>query len=946
MLPPLTFSVVCATAPIFMLNSDVTDSDPTGALRGVLADLSYQPDLIRQVDVGLVKTPVFVGHSNLPLVARTACVSVVRVDLNKSQSSDKIQAKVARQVGESAATPAVLVMTQNDVSWWCPDERAPSGVRLIESTDRSTVTQQWGCRLDPLSVQRARIPSRFDYGYQLSLFKSEVAPPPIDPSLIARYEAQQAAHLTEFIDRVLAIIQEASAIDSTEARHQAITIAFWIVASRILRDAGVATFAAIDYSNPDDVLGRVWRHYGAAMPLLSRHPQWKPAIAAACALAEKFWGVSVASVGPEVLGRVNETVRISAEHRAVLGAHSTPTFLVDYIVSGLEPFIDQLSEDRRVFAEPACGHAGFLVAATRYLSSRIPPGTVDRHSYLRERVRGMDMDVVSSEIARLSLTLADIPNPDGWHISGGQNMFLNSSLETLIQGAGVVLANPPFEDFTLAEREVLANDGVYPGQAGRATETLRRCIAAAEPGTLIGFVLPPAVLDAPHKTSAMLRRMVLERTDIIEITDFPDGVFSEAEIGCVSLLTRVRAAGDSPCETWRYRRVLEKDLEQFRRSGQGISTQIVLRDRVERDGLCLLRVPQHSEIWVTRNWARLTNRVGQGSSLNAGAPKPSKDAKSPPVIVSEVTHIVLGEGARTSALNGPPSETATGVRSGAKTVWRMGRPTGKCRVVLNRARRSRQNWWLQAFVDPRGRQVASDGFVIESENEQEAWLTWAIINSPFVNVFIRSHAHSTENSITPAALYSLPTPALDTNSTTALTAAIDRVRQAPREYGSPALIESMLELDATVHAAYGLRAVDEWTILSELHGTERPGVGPFPDLRRKDKRIPLYIHLGLDVALPADYQVPGSVSRQELFSWQTGLRDEMFTLRDAEARTGNGTRKRRIAERAAWVSKWIRALQLREVELLDSSRPIDDGLAEKLRLAEQLLRQEGDDADP
>ena len=49
-----------------------------------------------------------------------------------------------------------------------------------------------------------------------------------------------------------------------------------------------------------------------------------------------------------------------------------------------------------------------------------------RGPYLRSRMHGTDADSFALELARLSLTLTDIPNPDGWDLEP-QDMFLGDA---------------------------------------------------------------------------------------------------------------------------------------------------------------------------------------------------------------------------------------------------------------------------------------------------------------------------------------------------------------------------------------------------------------------------------------------------------------------------------------------------------------------------------------
>ena len=51
-----------------------------------------------------------------------------------------------------------------------------------------------------------------------------------------------------------------------------------------------------------------------------------------------------------------------------------------------------------------------------------------RGPYLRSRLHGADIDAFALELARFSLTLRDIPNPNGWDLQCG-DMFRPNSLE-------------------------------------------------------------------------------------------------------------------------------------------------------------------------------------------------------------------------------------------------------------------------------------------------------------------------------------------------------------------------------------------------------------------------------------------------------------------------------------------------------------------------------------
>ena len=141
-----------------------------------------------------------------------------------------------------------------------------------------------------------------------------------------------------------------------------------------------------------------------------------------------------------------------------MSVHRTPTYLVDYMLAKISHWMEQDIgiHNCRVF-EPACGHAPFLVGAVRLLSDLLPDSIasdrVARRQFLRSHIGGCDRDGFALEIARLSLTLADIPNPNGWQLENVKDMFAGNDLERNISASTVVLVNPPFEAAAVTAHE-------------------------------------------------------------------------------------------------------------------------------------------------------------------------------------------------------------------------------------------------------------------------------------------------------------------------------------------------------------------------------------------------------------------------------------------------------------------------------------------------------------
>jgi len=215
---------------------------------------------------------------------------------------------------------------------------------------------------------------------------------------------------------------------------------FWLVSGKILRDKRVGMFEDLNLSNVEEVFKRLAKHYGTD-PIEVGSTSKLDGLREAAHIIGQF--SSLALTTTESLAYVYENTLISKETRSALGTHSTPSFLVDYIVGNLADWVTEIPVNERSVFEPACGHAAFLVSAMRLLAEKLGAEkiTARRGPYLRSRLHGTDRDSFALELARLSLTLTDIPNPDGWDLRP-QDMFLGDRLAEQAKGNTILLANP------------------------------------------------------------------------------------------------------------------------------------------------------------------------------------------------------------------------------------------------------------------------------------------------------------------------------------------------------------------------------------------------------------------------------------------------------------------------------------------------------------------------
>ena len=381
---------------------------------------------------------------------------------------------------------------------------------------------------------------------------------------------------------------------------------FWLLAAKILQDKQVSGFKRLKLTDVEEVYEKLASHYD------SRSPRPVPigstvrrdALVAAAEQIARFGHCGCVST--ESLAYLYESALIDDETRSQLGTHSTPTWLVDYMVGRLRPWIEEIPVDSRRVFEPACGHAAFLISAMRLLTELLPPDWQEsRREYLRRRLHGLEIDPFALEIARLSLTLADVPNPNGWALKE-DDMFAGTILKEEIPRATIVLGNPPFEDFEAGVRCV----GWLPN---KAAETFHRVVEHLPFGGVFGFVLPQTVLRSRQATD--VRRTLLSEYDIAEIDLFADRVFRYGESESTVIIGRRLASSRTKNLVVRYHRVREGHIKEFSRSYEPGNTEEVQIDE-NSSGCSSLFIPDLHSVWNELSAMRTLDQfVGIGKGL-------------------------------------------------------------------------------------------------------------------------------------------------------------------------------------------------------------------------------------------------------------------------------------------------------------------------------------------
>jgi len=279
--------------------------------------------------------------------------------------------------------------------------------------------------------------------------------------------------------------------------HWLLQTVFWLVSGKILRDKQVERFEDLNLNDVEEVFKRLAKHYGTE-PLAAGSRKKLEGLRASARIIDRF--SSLALTTTEALAYVYENTLISKETRSSSGTHRTQPLLVDYVVGNLTDWIEEIPVNERSVFEPASGHAAFLVSAMRLLTEMLPAEKAipsRRGPYLRSRLHGTDIDPFALELARLSLTLTDIPNPDGWDLRV-QDMFIGDRLGAQAKKNTILLANPPFDNFTPQEQQQYRDQTSDVRFVNKSAETLWRTVPHLPEGGVFGVVLPQTVLHSDN----------------------------------------------------------------------------------------------------------------------------------------------------------------------------------------------------------------------------------------------------------------------------------------------------------------------------------------------------------------------------------------------------------------------------------------------------------------
>lgn len=766
------------------------------------------------------------GFIGKPWDARSACLAVV-----DATTDSRLAAHACIEFG----APTALVCRGNSLDWWQLSITGPREPKTIRASEIEGFFRTHAAQLKPENIYAAKLHRPVPSGVQMQF---------VDVGLMPALERKAGEALNRLVTQAIrTLMVELGAKVRSRVDHEGIyKSVFWMLAAKLLKEKAVKGFKSLDLNDIDTVFTVVGQHYKDARDYPPGDRTWKPALAhVASSIAG--WG-SLGNITAESLAFLYETALIDGpkprgktgagaeqpDVRKTLGIHSTPSILVDHMLAQVWPLVDaDRPADQRVF-EPACGHGAFLTAALRDIRNYSGmKDSAERHRYLRDRIRGIEFDAFAVEIAKLSLTLADVPHGNTWRIDAG-DMFKPGALRNAAKWATIVLANPPYEDFKKTEANRWLDSGEPVTAQTKAVEMLKRVVPNLQPGAVFGFVLPQGALFQPKAKD--LRKRLLDSCEIAEISLFEDKLWSDAKPETCIVLGR-RKNGRARVSTVMYRRVRNRDMDDFKASLRFTHEERIMPSELGRGAEAKLYEPDLRQVWKyldpmpplgetfdVQQGFQLKAREALGNRMVISpAPKPGF-AKA---VLRASDDYTVWELPRAEWVDLQPSNVR---RPGAATV--LGTP----QLIINYAGPV-QAWRFRPVIDLEGIAVSSRFLTFRPKANATHSLTtlWAVLLSPVAGAYAYSWSSKRQTQVNE--WQDFPLPMLTQAQRLEIEAVADaylRLAVPPQGFtlappDEPAIKRALLDMDAAVLRLYNLPSALERQLLSIFDGVERPGVG-------------------------------------------------------------------------------------------------------------------------
>lgn len=743
-----------------------------------------------------------VAFGQLPLSYDTACLGIVLAN----GATGKSWIRQYRSLG----APYIFELRTDDqvVKWSVGAQDVREDMRF-DCTSVADVFRKHANDWSRVEVLRAKNISTYSRRpQQLDMF--------LDTGLIPAIEQEIQRRLDPILRESLSLATEKyqKSTGKQPDPTSLFQLAFRLLAGKVFFDRGIQQLRELGESpGPDAVIDAVSTYYGDRQKSLLTKDARE-------AIYNRLWTqFDFRNLSIEVLTMIWSGTFVTPDVRKKLGIHPTRRTVARYVVERL-PFQD-VAEPDRIVVEPCAGSGTFLVAALNRLRDLLPPNMNEqsRHLYFRERLFGFEQEPFGVEIGKLCLTLADFPNPNGWHLTQA-NVFKSQGFIDSLKKARFVLCNPPFEDFdNEARRRVGARHHAQPA------ELLCRVLDNLHADGALGFVLPHTAIDGCAYKE--IRQKIAHRFSEIEIVSLPpESAFETARHPTMLLICYGHKAKSRPC-TVVHRKVDKKDWAQFVQSYRVSSEPTEQKN--DTQVVDSLLVPDLLEVWKTlRHCDRLGKiaKVHRGIEWNKPLRKNGKETGNRDKLVKNKPAPGYQAGIPPLAkpfyaFSLPPTAFLSVHEEDHRRGFNL--PWDKPKVFLNSSRNSLGKWRLAAVPDFTGLLCYQTFTAIWPHDPKLAIPLAAILNSPVANAFLATHdlRHNRNSSVE-----NIPMPDLRSLDTVRVTALVKQY-QEERDNTTKDMI--LRQIDALVLSAYGLSPKLERQLLDYFNGSRRQVPFQFAD---------------------------------------------------------------------------------------------------------------------
>lgn len=223
------------------------------------------------------------------------------------------------------------------------------------------------------------------------------------------------------------------------------------------------------------------------------------------------------------------------------GQFRTPRHIIKMMVELIQPTPDD------TICDPACGTAGFLVAAAEYVRDHYEDTMTQAQwdAFSGPMFTGFDTDRTMLRISAMNLMLHSIKNPD---IDYKDSVSKQNDISSKYS---VCLANPPFKG-TIDAESINANLKAVTNTKKTELLFLALFIRMLKIGGRCACIVPDGVLFGSSKAHKSIREELVERHELKAVISMPSGVFKPYAGVSTAVLIFTKTGAGGTNNVWFY----------------------------------------------------------------------------------------------------------------------------------------------------------------------------------------------------------------------------------------------------------------------------------------------------------------------------------------------------------------------------------------------------------